>query len=255
MDAQVEAYDIKVGIGTFVQAGGYSGDLDITAFDADAGDVLALGAEVDTDDVAVATLYAQTVTSVSAVAPTLAAGQPAPCLITVGDQDTQVIAGAEVRRADGSLVGYTDGAGRVRDTGVSGSFTCLLRQQDRHRRHGRNRRVRHRDDVCGDRLLCAGGGCRRPGVRRRRVRGWRSRYIQVDDQNGAHGRGTPVHYRVYPTGTTPPVTYETATLTTWVGQPIPFAPGGPDGEYTLDYRPRLATDSTFAFTAGDPSSA
>jgi len=248
--AQVEAYDIKIGPGNYVEGGRYYGDLDLTAFDADAGEYVAVSAEVDTDEVRPMSLYAQTVTSVVAQAPTLPAGQPAPVLVTVYDQSSSPIAGAEVRRADLSLVGYTDGAGRVRDVGISGSFTSYYANAtDTDAMDGADvsssvstygpspdyvqavaldgREFDDDEYTAGDLTL------------------------QVDDATRTPvGAGVPVNFRIYPSGSTPPATFQTANTNAQGRVTVPFDPAGPDGQYTVDFD--IGGDSrAFRFTAGD----
>ena len=118
-DAAVSPRDLKSSYNTspftFVEGGAYAGVIDITAFDAVSGDVLAVRAERDSDTVFPATLYSQTISSVDLGTDLLAGPQgTTPMILQVRDQSAQPLVGAEVRRSsDGSVVGYTDATGRV----------------------------------------------------------------------------------------------------------------------------------------------
>jgi hypothetical protein len=261
VNAQVEPYQLKVfdapSPNTYVAGGTFSGDLDITAFDADAGDVIAFGAELESDDVQPATLYAQTVGSVSAVAQQVPAGQPTTVTVTVVDTTSspsaKPIAGAEVRRSgDGSLVGYTDGAGQVRDVQTSGSLgsyyanttdndafeagTDVSTAVSTYAPSATYAQLHSEDGRAFDDDEYAAGDL----------------YLQVSDQNRAPmPAGATASYRIYPSSAAPPATYETATTDSHGRAPLGFAPQGPDGGYTIDYHVSTQTDATFTFTAGD----
>jgi hypothetical protein len=262
VQAQVEPYTMKVPAGgscppicSEVGAGTFHGDLDITAFDADAGDVIAVGAELDTDDVLPMTLYAQQVTSVfgSAEDPP-GPGQPAPVTVTVVDQNNRPVAGAEVRRlSDGSLVGYSDGAGEVHLTMFGG-------QSDEF--------YVNTTDVDGyDNSIDKATGPFTPYTQVPTIQAVSVDGAAFDDDEYAAGdlrlqvvdqfevpmalAGENVDYRLYPTGTTPPATYTTGTTDAQGRVPVTFSPAGPDGGYTLEFHQAADPDKTFVFTAGD----
>lgn len=259
VDAAVKPSDLKVPVtfATVPGGGEFNADLDITAFDADAGDILGVAAELDTDDVRTTTLYAQSLGSISASGPQVAAGQPTTITVSVVDSSfSRAIAGVEVRRADGSLVGYTDGQGFVRDQVVGGAIPAS------YYANGVNDLDAYdgATDVQTSSVLTY-----TPGP---------SDLLPVfvdgrlfDDDEYAAGdlsllvvdgnlgqvpvAGTGVEYRVYPTGATPPATYAAAVTDANGRVPVAFAPQGPDGGYTIDYRLTGGADSTVTFTAGD----
>ena len=253
VDAVVRPVELKVSPGNYVPGGGdYAADLDISAFGAAPGDAIAVGAELDTDEVNLTQLSAQTITNLTANAPDVAAGQPTPVTIAVYDGGGGAIAGAEVRRLpDSSLVGYTDGDGQVHDTGIdgalvdyyvnttdvnayeagtdvtapTGAYTVTPASIDPVLLDGR---------VFDDDEYAAGDVA-----------------IKVTDNFRLAVPGADVEYRVYPTGTTPPAVYQTASSDAQGLVRIAFAPQGPDGSYTLDYRIPASSDQSITFTAGD----
>ena len=98
--------------------------MDITGYNYGAADQLLVSADNGaTDDTEAFTLYKQQITTVSATADqtTVPAGTPANITITVKDQNGKPIAGAEVRDASQTLVGYTDGNGQVTTTQNGGA--------------------------------------------------------------------------------------------------------------------------------------
>lgn len=105
-----------------IEGGTFAGALDISAFDAQSGDVLPIAAERDSDAVVPVTLQSQTINSIYASFPHPSTSKSEDTVLTVLDQNGQPIAGAEVRReSDGALVGYTDGLGDVTATQTPGS--------------------------------------------------------------------------------------------------------------------------------------
>jgi hypothetical protein len=258
--AEVQPYESKV-LGpppdftsSYVELGTVTADLDLTPFGADPGDVVAVGAELDTDDVQPRTLYAQTVGTVTAEAPTAPAGTPTTVVVTVRDlQQDRPLAGAEVRRlGDSSLVGYTDADGRVRDIQTSGSLpdyyvnttdvdayepgtdtsaTVTTYAPDPAYAVARSRDGRAFDDdeyAAGD------------------------LFLDVTDANRLPvPAGKEVSYRVYRSGTAAPATFQTATTDAQGRAPIVFDPNGPDGDYVIDYHVGTDADAHFDFTAGD----
>ncbi|GAA1764992.1 hypothetical protein GCM10009795_009370 [Nocardioides hankookensis] len=241
-DAAVSPLDLKSSgfPSTESVAGGeFNGALDISAYGADPGDLLLVGARRDTDDVSPpVTLYAQTLTAASATmdSPT---STGTPVEIRATDQSMNPIAGAEVRRqSDGSLVGYTDGEGiAIAKQPNSSSETYYVNATDNNAYEGgtdqatsmvttgaftptaSDTEVRLADgDVFDDDEYAAGDVA-----------------LQVVDQNGDPFTGVDqVSYTLYPTGTTPPA--PTTASTDANGRlVVPFAPSGPDGEYTLEF--------------------
>ena len=256
VDAAVLPSDLKVpGIYSGVPGGGvFYADLDITAFDADAGDILAVAAELDTDDVRASALYAQTLGTVNATAPLVPDGQPTTATVQVLDSMSRPMAGVEVRRVGGSLVGYTDGAGLVRDPVVGGavpaSYYANATDTDAYEA---GTDLQDTTDVAvpaaSDLLPVFVDG--RVFDDDEYAAG--DLYLLVND--GLAPRtpipGESVEYRIYPTGSTPPATYQTAVSGADGRAVMAFAPQGPDGDYTIDYHFPLSTDTTVTFTAGD----
>ena len=254
VDATVEPSDLKVLAGPAVPGGGsFRADLDITAFDADPGDTIALAGELDTDEVRIVPLAAQTVAGVSASAPQVAVGQPTTVTVRVSDGSAQPIAGAEIRRtSNSSLVGYTDANGKVRDQQVGGSIdgyyvnttdvdafeggtdfsatvaTYVPTPQTVFPASLDGRVFDDNEYAAGDLYL----------------------YVKNQMSEPMPAGGT-VSYRVYPTGSPPPATYETATTDNLGRAPAVFVPQGPDGDYTLDYHLGSNADQTVTFTAGE----
>ncbi|MBJ7358678.1 hypothetical protein [Nocardioides sp.] len=254
VDAAVRPTELKVSPGTSIPGGGaYSADLDITAFGAADGDVIALAVELDTDDVNVTQLAAQTVGSISANAQDVPAGQPSRVVIEVFDSGPAgSIAGAEVRRmSDGSLVGYTDGDGRVVDSATGGSVSdYYVNTTDADAYEAGT------DVTSTTQVYTATASSADPELRDGRVfdddeYAAGDIVLQVSDDFRLPVAGADVEYRLYPTGSTPPAGYQTATSDAQGRALIPFAPQGPDGSYTLDYHLPSESDQSVTFTAGD----
>jgi hypothetical protein len=255
VDAAVRPFELKVGIGSTAPGGGaYAADLDITAFGAAPGDAIAVAAELDTDEVNVTQLDALTIAGIEAYAQDVAAGQPTTVSITVfdGSSPARPIPGAEVRRmTDGSLVGYTDARGRVQDTGIDGSLIdYYVNTTDT------NAYQAGTDFTDPTAVYASTPSTVDPVLVDGRV---------FDDDEYADGDlafqlvdafqvpvpGANVEYRLYPTGSTPPATYTTTTSDSQGRARIAFAPQGPDGSYTMNYRLPATSDRTITFTAGD----
>ena len=97
-----------------IDGGRFTGVLDISAFDAGEGDVLAVRAKRDSDAVVPHTLTAQTIRSIDQGNALVAGPEDTRVTLDVVDQDRRPVVGAEVRRSsDGTLVGYTDVNGQV----------------------------------------------------------------------------------------------------------------------------------------------
>lgn len=114
-NAAVSPADLKGARGQefFEVAGGrFDVVLPLTAFDAEAGEAVAVRARRGTDDVAIGALAEQQIGGIVARnVKTTSAGTTVQ--LEVFADDAGVVAGAEVRRADGSLLGYTGGAGLI----------------------------------------------------------------------------------------------------------------------------------------------
>ncbi|QIG45571.1 hypothetical protein G5V58_25010 [Nocardioides anomalus] len=259
VNASVEAYDLKtLSPSTQSFAGGqFHAALDITAFGAADGKAIAIGAVRDTDDVQARTLHPQTIGSISAGVPSAPAGQAVPVTISVydnaGGPSTQPVAGAEIRRSgDGSLVGYTDGAGLIVDTAVAGSVGSYYVNTTDADAYEAGTDLETTPSSYTSSVNEVSGVS---------VDG----HVFDDDEYAAgdlrlalqdsYGRPVPagqVEYRLYPTGGTPPATYETTTSDARGLAPIAFASSGPDGDYTVEYRlPGGGTTYFLTFTAGD----
>lgn len=113
--------------------GTFAGVANITGYDfTGSPDELSFGARRDTDDVEAYALYEQTINTVTA-SPTSAntpGTTPATITITVTDQNGAPIANAEVRRQDGSLVGYTNAKGQITTSQGSGTQYYYANQTD-----------------------------------------------------------------------------------------------------------------------------
>ena len=202
-----------------VPAGPTPGDLDITAFDADAGDVIALARRArHRRRAAPDALRADPDRRYRRQAPTVrvraADDRDHHCASTPSSQPDRGSRGPPHTTARWSATPTA----RARSTTSSPRLAAdLLRQRDRQRRLRRRDRPhrRHVPSVCGRRQ---GRGCRQS---RRTVSSstttstppgtW---LLRVDDPfHTPVGAGTDVSYRVYPSGTTPPATYQTASPT------------------------------------------
>jgi hypothetical protein len=255
IDAQVEGYSVKVGPGSYVGGGTFTGDLDITAFDADASDVLAVGAELDTDDVVADPLYVQHIGSATAFAPQTPAGQPTIVTVTVADAENgRPVAGAEVRRtAGGTLVGYTDGAGQVHDQATSGALGTYYVNTTDTDGYDAGTDVTtavstYPQTLAYAHVVAADGRTfdddeYAPG----------DIAIQLTDSTRTPMlTPSPVNYRLYPSGAVPPA-FQSANTDAHGRLNVPFTPQGPDGAYVVDFYiggPGSPV-STFRFTAGD----
>lgn len=111
-DAAVRPDELKMGSdSTYIEAGTFQGTVPLAAFDG-LGTPIAVRAERGSDDVRAAALHEQTITSISVEQAATSTGTWVT--LRVRDQNSDGVAGAEVRAGNGSLVGYTDGAGEVR---------------------------------------------------------------------------------------------------------------------------------------------
>ena len=264
VDAAVAPYRLKTtsgfpsGSSTYVDGGRYAGVLDITAFDAQAGDQLAIRAERDSDDVVAAQLQAQAIGSIQAAGPATTGPTTTEVPLTVLDTNALPVVGAEVRRAsDGTLVGYTNVDGMVtakQPNSTDESYYANTSDVDAFQEGtdvatgpitapeyvpvlADTEAVLADGDVFDDREYAAGDVA-----------------LQLVDEYGLPFAGEEeLSYALYPSdGTAPEMT--TATTDENGVLAVPFDPSGPDGEYTLDFTSPSSVeggDHTVTFVAGD----
>lgn len=269
MNATVEARPLKLPFNgsslSFVDGGRFTGVLDISGFDAEDGDALALRAERDSDSVLPVRLSAQTITSISVEADLdhdgLVAGPENTAVpLSVRDQNGRPVVGAEVRRSsDGALVGYTDAVGQVTATqpnSTTESYYANTTDVDA---------FEDEVDVITDGVTTTDYVPVAEGIEAVLADG-----TVFDDQEYADGdialqvvdgRGDPypaaeseVSYSLHPTDHGP--TESTTVTTDENGRVVlPFDPAGPDGEYTLAFTaPETSSGEdleTVTFVAGD----
>jgi hypothetical protein len=253
VQAAVEQTSLKIVPGSYLDAGRFAAALDITAFDAHNGDVVALAATRDTDDVMPVSLHPQEPRVVTASVPA-EEHRVADITVTVRDGANDPVAGVEVRRAsDGALVGYTDGHGEVaarQQAGTTDRYYANVSDVD-ELEVGTDPAT---TDVSVPDFVAEATGV--VPVLAHGVVFDRDEYadgdvaLQVVDQDGEPYAGeTPVGYALYPTGTTAPdMTTETTDAS---GRLLVLVDAtGPAGSYTLDYSTPDTTSST-TFTLGD----
>lgn len=259
-DAAVEPDTFKTTPGSPVTVGGgrFNAILDISAFDADDGETLAVRAERDTDDVLPVELRAQTISGIVAYSPET---RPRDSLVTieVRDQDQSPVIGAEVRRAsDEALVGYTDTWGQAVATqpnSSSESYYVNTTDVDAFEdgvdevtgpvetlayspQLGGTAAVLADGDVFDDREYATGDVA-----------------LQIVDRYGEpFASEQEVSYELRPSDAAP-ATRTTATTDADGRLVVPFDPSGPDGEYTLTFTgpAQLGTydEEPVTFVAGD----
>lgn len=260
-NAVVREETYKIGPGVYVPYGQFQGAIDISAYDADPGEVIAVAAERDSDDVQPATLYAQLVTTVDATfQPNTPTTLTSPMTVTVTDQNSRPVAGAEVRRfSDGSLVGYTGADGTVTGAQASGSVAqYYVNTTDTDAFEGGGTDVvsgvesapphvpepwtteaRFADGTAFDDDEYAAGDIT----------------LQVRDQLGEpFGAGAEVLYRLHPTGSAAPAP-TTATTDADGRITVPFDKTGPDGSWSLSFTKPTGSPGAdpvpVTFVAGD----
>ncbi|GAA1918995.1 hypothetical protein [Nocardioides hwasunensis] len=243
---------------TAVSGGSFRGLLDISGFDARSGDALAVRAARDTDAVLPVQLTAQRLTAISVGEPYLGE-EGASVTLTVLDQDSDSVPGAEVRRmSDGSLVDYTDINGQVsvsQPSSTSERYYANTTDNDAYEK---------RVDVATAPVRTPAPDAVATGTEAVFAHGpvfddqeYRAGDIalQVLDQGGAPIRGQQqVTYSVRAAGAEP--TAPTTVSTDLNGRvEIPFDPEAPDGEYVLSFTaPESAGGAEMTpvrFVAGD----
>lgn len=259
VDAAVAPADIKVQSQTpapdsesvYADGGSFRGVLGLAAFEAQDGDSVAVRATRDSDEVAAATLHAQQIDS-------LTSGQTRPGAagtsvdLVVTDTGSYPVAGAEVRRMDGALVGYTDGAGIVevlQDNDTSQTYYVNTTDAD-----GYDAAVDTSVEVSVPAYTPAASGLR--AVLTDGDVFDDSEYaagdiaLQVVDQAGEPYAGArEVSYALYPTAGPKPS--RTSAFTDASGRlVVPFDPAGQDGHYTLESDGPDGVRRSF-FVAGD----
>jgi hypothetical protein len=243
---------------TYVDGGRFTGTLDITAFDADGGDVLAVRATRDSDSVAPVRLRAQTISSITTGTSTDRTSTTV--FVTVRDQDNVAVTGAEVRHsADGSLLGYTDADGQVTEVLPNGTATdgyyvnttdTDAFEDGTDRATGAFTTPTYQPTATSTEVVLADGD-----VFDDREYAEGDVALQVLDEYGEpYGAGADFGYRLYESGETPGDFLGVQTDAD--GRVVvPFDPSGPDGEYTVEFtNPATGDGETQApvtFTAGD----
>jgi hypothetical protein len=262
-DAAVSPFDIKVVpdmSAPRVPGGEFRDALDITGWDGtESGGTIAVRAERDSDEVALLSTYAQTVSSVQAHVEQIRSDGTATVEVGALDQHGRITPGVEIRRAsDGSLVGYTDQTGYVaadQASGTSESYYANVSDVDAFEA-GTDRvsdpivpgayepwpaatEVVLADGAVFDDDEYAAGDLA----------------IQVLDQEGApYGGGADVRHALHRAGEEAPE--PTTSRSDEHGRVVvPFDPAGPDGEYVLTSTPlanlAASADPGTTFVAGD----
>ncbi|MEO9323969.1 hypothetical protein ABFT23_10785 [Nocardioides sp. C4-1] len=247
----------------FYLGGAYTGAVDLTGFGVQDGDVVAFGAERDTDGVQPAAVYEQSIAGI-VVVDGRSVANGGVFTTRVDDQEGRPVVGAEVRRlSDGSLVGYTDALGQVTSRQADGepeSYYANTTDVDAYEEEvdvvttevvtngnapvATDSQVELADGAVFDDDEYAAGDVA----------------VLVTDQFGDPvGAGTMVRYRLYPTGTEAPAEQLVLTTGTDGRAVVPFDPAGPDGGYTLEAEvdppsdmraARRAPSTTATFVAG-----
>lgn len=239
-NAQVRPTDIKGYTGEVhfeLEGGEFDAVLPLAVFDTEDGGGVAVRASLGTDDVATGTTYRQEIGSLSHADPTTITSTGSTVDLTVLDTQNQPVAGAEVRRSDGELLGYTNGAGVVSTTQAHDTRQTYFvnTTDDDAWEDGVDRSVTVTtpafvraatelvpvlaDGPVFDDQECAVGDVA----------------LQVVDQEGRPFPGTrEVTYRVHPTESSAP-TFTTATTDSDGRLVVPFDPAGPDGSWTLEH--------------------
>jgi hypothetical protein len=268
VDAAVSPDDLKVesaagpgGESVYTEGGEFQAALPLAAFDAQAGDSIAVRAERDSDEVAAAQLLDQEIGAISVESMmTTTTGTVVELVVT--DTGSFPVAGAEVRRSDdGAVLGYTDGAGIVRTVQPNNSSaTYYVNTTDADA-------FQDGTDFATDTVNAPAYAAEAVGVRARLADGRAfddDEYaagdvaLQVVDQEGKPFPGVrDLTYTLYRTGSAEPAA--TTVTTDASGRAVvPFDTAGADGHWTMDYAgvgdvrrtTFVAGDATLALTPG-----
>lgn len=259
VDAAVEPGDIKIQSQTpvpgsesiYADGGAFRGVLALAAFEAQDGDSVAVRATRDSDEVAAATLHPQQISAFGSGA-TRATSAGTHVDLVVTDTGSYPVAGAEVRRLDGTLVGYTDGAGIVevlQENDSSQTYYVNTTDADAYQ-GGTDLSV----EVSVPAYTAAPSGLR--AVLADGPVFDDSEYaagdiaLQVVDQEGKPFPGArEVSYALYPSAG--PAAARTSAFTNAAGRlVVPFDPADPDGHYTLERQGPDGIRRSY-FVAGD----
>jgi hypothetical protein len=240
-----------------VSGGEFSGLLDITGFDAAAGAV-AVSATRDSDDVAPVALVQQTLQSIQANGPdTVRAGETSAVVLRVLGSDGESVIGAEVRRADGTLVGYTDQYGEVVARQLGGSTTTYYANATDADAYAAGDGDVTTSDVTVPTYVPAPSyteNVLRDGAvfDRDELAAGDVVVVAVDQQGRPVGAGASVDFQLYPSGEPAPATFQTGT-TNARGEVEVAVPADASGEYYLVSRLSSApagSETSTPFTTG-----
>ncbi len=243
-DAAIAPQDLKVSASnnvTFVDGGRFDGTVELSAFDATLGDRVAVRAALagggSSDEVDTAELYEQSIQSLVVLTDkSVTTSQGTSITLSVTDQRSSGVAGAEVRQGDGSLVGYTDGAGRIRHLQPNSSTaTYYVNTTDVDEFEVSTdydtesyETPAYTPAASGVELVVADGK-----VFDDQEYAAGDIALQVVDQEGKPFPGVrDLEYRLYPIGGQAPA--DTSVTTNAAGRAVlPFNPASPDGAYAL----------------------
>ncbi|WP_193613019.1 hypothetical protein [Nocardioides lijunqiniae] len=242
-DAAVSPQDLKVSATnnlTFVDGGRFDGAVELSAFDATLGDRVAVRAALaggrSSDEVDTAQLYEQTIQSFGVLSDkSVTTSQGTSITLSVTDQKGSGVAGVEVRLGDGSLVGYTDGGGRIRHLQPNSSTATYYVNTTDVDEYETSTDYQLQIDApaytpaaSGVELVLADGK-----VFDDQEYAAGDIALQIVDQEGEPFPGVrDLEYRLYPTGGQAPS--DTTVTTNASGRAVlPFDPAGPDGAWTL----------------------
>ncbi|WP_134740567.1 hypothetical protein [Nocardioides sp. 503] len=246
-DAAVSPADLKVSAVnnfTYVDGGRFDAAVELSAFDATIGDRVAVRAALagggSSDEVDTGVLYEQTIQSLGVLSnKTVTTSEGTSITLSVTDVQGYGVAGAEVRLGDGSLVGYTDGAGRIRHVQPnSTTATYYVNTTDVDEYEASTDRAlenyetpAYTPEAAGVELLLADGK-----VFDDQEYAAGDIALQVVDQEGEPFPGVrDLEYRLYPTGGQAPG--DTTVSTNASGRAVvPFNPAAAsDGALTLQH--------------------
>lgn len=261
--AAVEPAGLKVTFGPDserVDGGRFTGVLDITGFDTQSGDALAVRARRDSDSVLPVQLSSQTISTIASVDELVAGPATTPVTLRVADANARPVVGAEVRRSlGGGLLGYTDADGQITVTQPSGTSETYYANTTDADAFEQGVDVVSQQVVTPEYVQVASGteAVLADGTvfdDREYTEG--DVALQVVDELGEPFAGAPqqVTYAIYPTGQRAPSPTEAQTDAN--GRlVVPFDPEGPDGIYTLEFTGPASAggedENAVSFTAGD----